>query len=173
VNVRVGVSFISVDQARKNLDAEVPDGTTLEETAQKTRTEWAEKLDRVQISGATTEEKQIFYTAFFHTLQVGKPHPLRKAYLVSCSQNHPQYPYEQDEAGKYYSGYDNAVHEGSSYTGYSIWVGLISSVTSRKALAELTSLGRTHIVRNGLGSFSLRPREYPGWFGVCYRISQK
>lgn len=32
-----------------------------------------------------------------------------------------QYPYEQDEGGKYYSGYDNTVHEGVSYTGYSIW----------------------------------------------------
>ena len=70
VNVRVGVSFISVDQARKNLDAEVPDGTSLEVTAKKTRTEWAEKLDRIQISGATEAETQVFYTAFFHTLQV-------------------------------------------------------------------------------------------------------
>ena len=32
-----------------------------------------------------------------------------------------QYPYEQSEDGKYYSGYDNQVHEGVSYTGYSIW----------------------------------------------------
>jgi len=76
VNVRVGVSFISVDQARQNLDAEVPDETKLEETAKKTRIEWAEKLDRVQISGATTEEKQVFYTAFFHTLQVNNLHHL-------------------------------------------------------------------------------------------------
>jgi len=76
VNVRVGVSFISIDQARKNLDAEVPDGTKLEETAKKTRMEWAEKLDRVQIFGATTEEKQVFYTAFFHTLQVSNPSSL-------------------------------------------------------------------------------------------------
>ena len=34
-----------------------------------------------------------------------------------------QYPYEQDEDGRYYSGYDNSVHEGVSYDGYSIWVG--------------------------------------------------
>jgi putative alpha-1,2-mannosidase len=55
MNVRIGVSFISVDQARKNL---VPDGSELEETAKKTRMEWVEKLDRAQIFGATTEEKQ-------------------------------------------------------------------------------------------------------------------
>lgn len=33
-----------------------------------------------------------------------------------------QYPYEQDEDGQYYSGYDDTVHEGDSYTGYSNWV---------------------------------------------------
>ncbi|CDO69451.1 Glycoside Hydrolase Family 92 protein [Trametes cinnabarina] len=100
VNVRIGVSFISVDQARKNLDKEIPDGTTLEETAEKTRSAWAEKLDRVKVEGASQEESEIFYTGIFHTLQ---------------------YPYEQDEDGHYYSGYDDKVHEGVSYTGYSIW----------------------------------------------------
>lgn len=71
VDVRVGVSFISVEQARRNLDAEVPDGTSLEETARKTRAEWAEKLDRIEIEGASEEQKQVFYTGFFHALQVG------------------------------------------------------------------------------------------------------
>jgi len=100
VNVRVGVSFISIDQARKNLDSEIPDGTSLEETARGTRAAWAEKLDRIQIEGITEEQKTVFYTAVYHSLQ---------------------YPYEQDEDGQYYSGYDEKVHKGSSYTGYSIW----------------------------------------------------
>ncbi|KAI0766209.1 glycoside hydrolase family 92 protein [Trametes elegans] len=100
VDVRVGVSFISIEQARKNLEKEIPDGTTLEQTAEKTRAEWIEKLDRVKVEGASQEEKEIFYTAIFHTLQ---------------------YPYEQSEDGHYYSGYDDTVHEGESYTGYSIW----------------------------------------------------
>ncbi|TFK88274.1 glycoside hydrolase family 92 protein [Polyporus arcularius HHB13444] len=100
VAVRVGVSFISVEQARQNLNNEIPDGTTLEETAEKSRAAWAEKLDRIKVDGASQEENQIFYTAVYHALQ---------------------YPYEQSEGGKYYSGYDDQVHEGESYTGYSIW----------------------------------------------------
>ncbi|KAJ3538818.1 hypothetical protein NM688_g6463 [Phlebia brevispora] len=100
VDVRVGVSFISVEQARANLDSEIPDGTTLEQTARSTREAWAEKLDRISIEGATEDEETVFYTGVFHTLQ---------------------YPYEQDEGGKYYSGYDDSVHDGESYTGYSIW----------------------------------------------------
>ncbi|KAI0637472.1 glycoside hydrolase family 92 protein [Trametes polyzona] len=100
VDVRVGVSFISIEQARRNLEKEIPDGTTLEETARKTRAAWAEKLDRVKIEGASEEDSVIFYTGIFHTLQ---------------------YPYEQSEDGQYYSGYDDKVHKGESYTGYSIW----------------------------------------------------
>lgn len=71
LDVRVGVSFISTQQACLNVDAEVPNGTSLEETAQKTRAAWAEKLDRIQVEGASVEDKTIFYTAVFHTLQVG------------------------------------------------------------------------------------------------------
>ncbi|KAG1733237.1 glycoside hydrolase family 92 protein [Suillus paluster] len=100
VSVRIGVSFISIEQARKNLDMEIPDGNTLEDTAMMTRSAWAEKLDLIKIRGATKDQMQTFYTAFYHTLQ---------------------YPYEQSEYGQYYSGYDDAVHQGVSYTGYSIW----------------------------------------------------
>lgn len=70
MNVRVGVSFISVDQARRNLDREVADGVGLEETARGTRAAWAEKLDRVQVQGADEADREVFYTAFFHSLQV-------------------------------------------------------------------------------------------------------
>lgn len=116
VNVRVAVSFISIDQARQNLEKEIPDGQSLEETAKNTRAAWAEKLDRIKLFGATKEQKEIFYTGFYHTLQVGQ----LVIILYVCSSI--QYPYEQDEYGRYYSGYDDSVHEGVSYTGYSIWV---------------------------------------------------
>ncbi|KAF9447322.1 glycoside hydrolase family 92 protein [Macrolepiota fuliginosa MF-IS2] len=115
VSVRVGTSFISIDQARQNIDLEIPDVNpeisdanglmvgTLEHTAAHTRREWVEKLNRIQIGGATDAEKEIFYTAVARTLQ---------------------YPSEQAEYGKYWSGYDGKVHEGEgveSYTGYSVW----------------------------------------------------
>ncbi|GBE78894.1 glycoside hydrolase family 92 protein [Sparassis crispa] len=103
VGVRVGVSFISVEQARKNLDTEIPDDISLEETARGVRQAWAEKLDRIKVEGASEDDLKVFYTGVYHTLQV------------------PEYPYEQSENGQYYSGYDESVHEGESYTGYSIW----------------------------------------------------
>ena len=120
VNVRVAVSFISIDQARQNLEKEIPDGQSLEETARNTRSAWAEKLDRIKLVGATKEQKEVFYTGFFHTLQV------RSLIVTMHPHSSTQYPYEQDEYGRYYSGYDDSVHEGISYTGYSIWVRWLS-----------------------------------------------
>lgn len=69
LDVRVGVSFISEEQACSNVDNEIPDGIPLEETARKARIQWAEKLDRIQVQGGSRDEKTIFYTAVFHTLQ--------------------------------------------------------------------------------------------------------
>lgn len=67
VVVRIGTSFISIDQARRNLDAEIPDGRTLEQTAAACRAAWSEKLDRVRFNGADAERergklKRIFYS---------------------------------------------------------------------------------------------------------------
>ncbi|KIY50090.1 hypothetical protein FISHEDRAFT_57722 [Fistulina hepatica ATCC 64428] len=77
VDVRVRVSFISMAQACRNLDGEIPDGTSLEETARPTRTQWAEKLDRITIEGAASDnDLSTFYTVVYHSLQ---------------------YPYEQHE----------------------------------------------------------------------------
>lgn len=70
VNVRVGVSFISIEQARANLDAEIPDGMELEHTAYQTRKAWADKLDLIQLEGASEANMTTFYTGFYHTLQV-------------------------------------------------------------------------------------------------------
>ncbi|KAF8890449.1 glycoside hydrolase family 92 protein [Infundibulicybe gibba] len=100
IDVRVGTSFISAAQASRNIDAEVPNGTSLEETAETVRTAWVDKAHLVKLEGALEEENEIFWTAMIHTLQ---------------------YPSEQHEAGFYYSAYDNAIHTGESYTGYSIW----------------------------------------------------
>jgi hypothetical protein len=70
VNVRVGVSYISIDQARRNLDSETPDSMSLEQIAEKVEQQWAEKLDLVTLTNATDADNAIFYTAMYHALQV-------------------------------------------------------------------------------------------------------
>ena len=81
VTVRIGTSFISIDQARNNIDAEIPDRgpraedtrhspQTLERTARLTRSAWVEKLDRFALEGATEMQREVFWTGVAHALQV-------------------------------------------------------------------------------------------------------
>ncbi len=117
VDVRIAVSFISMEQALVNLEEEVPQGTPLETTEQITRAAWEEKLERVEVEGGKLEDRRVLMTSVFHALQVGA-----FRYTVVVAYAGVQYPYEQHEYGKYYSAYDDEVHDGESYNGYSIWV---------------------------------------------------
>ena len=67
VMVQVGVSFVSIDNARENLEAEQSgfDFAGLQTAAEKA---WQEQLGRIRITGGTEEQKTIFYTALYHAL---------------------------------------------------------------------------------------------------------
>jgi predicted alpha-1,2-mannosidase len=67
VEARVGVSFISVEQARKNREAEL-DGKTLEDVRDAAVAEWNQHLGRIEVEGGTADERTMFYTALFHAL---------------------------------------------------------------------------------------------------------
>lgn len=99
VHIRIGTSFISIDQARKNLEHEIPDWN-FDALVQRTRQAWQKNLSRLEISGATEDQKAIFYTALFHCML---------------------FPREFSEYGKYYSAFDDKVHDGVSYNDFSLW----------------------------------------------------
>jgi predicted alpha-1,2-mannosidase len=99
VDVRVGTSFLSLDQARANLKREMPDWD-FDAVRQRLRVTWNDKLNRMQVDGATDKEKTRLYTALYHALQ---------------------YPRIFSEGGHYYSAFDDQVHAGESYTAYSVW----------------------------------------------------
>ncbi|MEO5593696.1 MAG: GH92 family glycosyl hydrolase [Chitinophagaceae bacterium] len=99
VQVRIATSFISIEQARKNLDIELKD-KDFKTLVQSTRAVWQKDLSRIAVSGVTEDQKAIFYTAMFHTMQ---------------------FPREMSEYGQYYSAFDDKVHSGNSYTDFSLW----------------------------------------------------
>ncbi|MEO5647715.1 MAG: GH92 family glycosyl hydrolase, partial [Chitinophagaceae bacterium] len=99
VEVRIATSFISVDQARKNMAMEL-NGKNFNSLVQSTRNEWQKNLSRIKVNGVSDDQKSIFYTAMFHTMQ---------------------FPREMSEYGKYYSAFDDKVHTGISYTDFSLW----------------------------------------------------
>jgi predicted alpha-1,2-mannosidase len=99
VEVQIGTSFISIEQARANLDAELPQWQ-FDATRAALKKKWNEKLGIASIEGATDDERHIFYTGLYHALL---------------------YPKLFSEYGRYYSAFDDQIHNGESYTAYSIW----------------------------------------------------
>ena len=67
VTVKVGISYVSMENARKNLEMEV--GTlTFDEVHAKAQSEWSEALGRIRVEGGSESERTIFYTALYHAL---------------------------------------------------------------------------------------------------------
>ena len=102
VEVQVGVSFVSIEGARANLNAE-QQGFNFEKTVADTRAEWANTLNRISVEGGTDDQRRILYTALYH------------------SQIHPTVL--QDVDGKYpkMESNENGHTNGNRYTIYSLW----------------------------------------------------
>ena len=65
--VQMGVSFVSIENARENLMTEQPQ-TDFEATLCNARKMWNEDLGRIKVQGGSDEQKRIFYTALYHAL---------------------------------------------------------------------------------------------------------
>ena len=89
VRLRYGVSFISADQALRNLRREI-DTYDVEAVAKEGRRIWNETLGRLDVEGGTEDQKTVFYTSYWRTFER---------------------PVCMSEDGRYWSGFDNAVHE--------------------------------------------------------------
>ncbi|RXH54672.1 GH92 family glycosyl hydrolase [Granulicella sibirica] len=67
IEVRVATSFISFEQARRNLTLEL--GTKSAETLRKEgATVWNELLGRIEINGGTLDQRRTFYSCLYRTL---------------------------------------------------------------------------------------------------------
>ncbi len=65
VHVRVGISYVSVDNARANLALENP-GWNFAALRKKAANAWNSVLNRIQVEGGTVADKQVFYSALYH-----------------------------------------------------------------------------------------------------------
>jgi predicted alpha-1,2-mannosidase len=96
VGVKMGVSFIDAAQARRNLEKEIPDWNfdLLKNNARK---KWNSALGKIDVRGGSDDQKIVFYTALYRTYER----------MVNIS-----------EDGRYYSGYDNAIHKDNDTSFY-------------------------------------------------------
>lgn len=102
LNVRYGVSYISVEQAKKNLRREIKN-YKLKDVATAGRKIWNDELGKIQVAGGTQNDKFVFYTSLYRCLER---------------------PVNISEDGYYFSVYDNKVHEDAGYDYYTddwIW----------------------------------------------------
>ena len=67
IEVQMGVSFVSIENARRNLDAEQK-GKDFKAIAAQAREAWNNDLSRIAVEGGTRDQKTIFYTALYHML---------------------------------------------------------------------------------------------------------
>ena len=67
VEVQMGVSFVSIENARLNLDRE-QEGRNFEQIHTEARAKWNDDLSRITVEGGTDAQKTVFYTALYHLL---------------------------------------------------------------------------------------------------------
>lgn len=89
VRIRYGISYISVEQAKANMEKELP-GFDIEILAKTARDEWNRVLGQIEVEGATEDQKTVFYTSLYRVHER----------MVNIS-----------EDGRYFSGYDGKVHD--------------------------------------------------------------
>lgn len=101
VIVKVGISAVSVEGARANLDAEVPNWDFDAVRAQ-AESAWNAKLGKIEVSGGSREQQRIFYSALYH------------CYVA---------PYIFNDVDGNYRGMDGTVHHADHnvYTVFSLW----------------------------------------------------
>jgi len=67
INIKVGLSYTSIDNARANLEAEAS-SLTFDEARAQAEARWNEALGRILVSGGTEESTIKFYTGLYHAL---------------------------------------------------------------------------------------------------------
>ena len=67
IEVKLGISYVSVENARRNMEAELP-GFDFEKTRADARAMWNAGLSKIQVEGGTKDERTIFYTGLYHLL---------------------------------------------------------------------------------------------------------
>jgi predicted alpha-1,2-mannosidase len=104
IEIRIGSSFISLEQAEKNLDDEIGQ-KSFEEVKLEGMHSWNSYLNRIRVEGGSEEDKRIFYSCFYRALLF------------------PRIFYEFDKEGKmiHYSPYDGKVHAGPMFADNGFW----------------------------------------------------
>jgi predicted alpha-1,2-mannosidase len=102
VELKLALSYVSVQNARANLDAEAG-AFGFEQLLEKAIREWEDKLAQIRVTGGDDRQQTIFYTALYHSLLM---------------------PTTSSDVNGDYLGFDGKVHRAAGfrfYTDMSLW----------------------------------------------------
>ncbi len=102
VQVKVGISGVSTENAHMNLDTEIP-GWDFNLVKTNAENAWNKELSKIEVTGGTKDEQAVFYTALYH-----------------ASLN----PNTYTDVNGEYRGTDKQVHKANgfiNYTVFSLW----------------------------------------------------
>lgn len=99
--VRVGISAVSVDNAKANLKAEIKDWN-FDRVAQEADAAWNDELGKIKVETPNLDDKTIFYTGLYHTMTA---------------------PSVFSDVNGQYRGSDKKIYQGDfvNYTTLSLW----------------------------------------------------
>lgn len=103
IEVSVGVSFVSEKNALENLNSEQKNQSDFNSILEDARNNWAQELNKIEIEGGTDQQKEVFYSALYHTL-------IHPSILQDVN---GEYPLMENEK--------NGVTERNRYTVFSLW----------------------------------------------------
>ncbi|MFO1513147.1 MAG: GH92 family glycosyl hydrolase [Verrucomicrobiota bacterium] len=104
VGCKVASSYISREQAQRNLDREIG-SSSFDEVLQKADAVWNKTMGRLRVEGGTEEQHRTFYSAVYRSVIF--PHRF--------------YEYDEHDKPIYFSPYDGKVHQGYLYTDTGFW----------------------------------------------------
>src|SRR5690606_40187763 len=102
--IRTGTSFTSIAEAEKNLQAEIP-GRDFDAVRAKAAGEWENALRKITVSTTDQRSLNIFYTAFYHTMQ-------QPRLFSDVSGTYPAFSRQYETA---------TLTEGNYYDDFSMW----------------------------------------------------
>jgi len=104
VEARIATSFISFQQAQKNLDRELA-SKPIEQLRSEAKADWATHFDRMQIEGGTDRQQRTFYSCLYRALLF------------------PRTFHEPDDSGqpRHYSAYNGKIEPGVMYADHGYW----------------------------------------------------
>ncbi len=140
VELKVGISFVSTENALLNLEAEVGD-KSFDEVRKDAQAQWENELSLIKIDTQDADVKTIFYTALYRTMIM---------------------PSDITDANGEYLGFDKQVHVADGYT-YRTDMSLWDTVRNTHALYTLIQADVQNDCLNSLVEMAKAGGQLPRW----------